>query len=70
MDELEEEENSPSISTMSNLACKKSLPKHDEQPTHNSTEISSSKGIKELMVKINELRLNWELNHITSTYMH
>ena len=50
MDELEEEENSPSISAMSYLACKKSQPKHDEQPMHNSTEMNSSEGINELMV--------------------
>ena len=50
MDEMEEEENSPSISVMSNLACKKSLPKCDEQPTHDSKEMNSSEGINELMV--------------------
>ena len=50
MDELEEEENSPSISVMSNLACKKSQPKRDEQPTHDSSEMNSSKGINEMMV--------------------
>ncbi len=44
MDELEEEENSP-ISVMSNLASKKSQPKRDEQPTHDSIEMNSSKGI-------------------------
>ncbi len=47
LDELEKEEKSTSISTMSYLAYKKSLPKHDEQPTHNSTEMSISKGIDE-----------------------
>ena len=49
-DDLEEEENSLSISAMQNMACKKLPPKLDEQPTHNSTEINSNEGINEVMI--------------------
>ncbi len=63
MDELQKEENSPSIFAMSNLACKKSQPKHDEHPTHDSTEMNSSEGINELMVQRNKLGVNWEIIH-------
>ena len=50
MDELEEEENSPLVAVMPNLACKKSQPQPDKQPTHNNTEMNRNKGINEAMI--------------------
>ena len=63
MEELDEEENSPFISVMPNLAQKVSPSKPDEHPTHNNTEMNSNKGIYEMMVQRNKLRkINTKIN--------
>ena len=50
MDKMDEEERSPLISVMPNLACKKSPTKPDVHPTHNSREMSSNEGTNEAMM--------------------
>lgn len=65
MDELEVEENPPSIPVMPNLACKKPPLMPDEQPTYDSTETNSNAGINkswcrtENWVRINKKQLTF-----------
>ena len=50
MVEIEEEEQSPSVSVMPNLDSVKSQSKHDEQPTKDDSDMNNNKGIYEAMI--------------------
>ena len=50
MDKMDEEEHSPLISVMPNLACKKSPSQANEQITQDNTEMNHNEGINEDMM--------------------
>jgi len=50
MDEMDEEEHSPLITVMPNLACEMSPWKANEQSTQDNTETNGNEGINEDMM--------------------
>ena len=50
MDEMDEDEHSPLISVMPNLACKKSPTNHGLHPNHDRREMNSNEGTNEAMM--------------------